>query len=544
VRVSDGTANTDAAITIDVTEVNAAPVLSGVPATATIPELAAYTFTASATDADVPPQTLTFSLVGAPAGATINASTGVFTWTPAAGQAGVYPFSVRVSDGVTNTDAAITITVNPTAIADLVATPVATGNDVNGTTKIQLSWSATPGGTTVEVFRAGFGGYPQYDGAGGTVPATPSYPPGPPWVATSVTAPGMTDEPGTRDYYYYVAFVHGSGSSVSAASNKTSGTLNYHLGDVSDGVTAGQGDNAVNTADISLLGAHYGLTGAAVAPYAYLDVGPTSDATPDGLPTTDQSIDFEDLMIFTLRYLLVSAPAAPLRADSAPLRPRAQSALILDAGGHIAVGDTLRCPITLRAAGDIQGVSVKLAWDPSKVRPVGFQPGALMEAAGVVLSPRPGVVDAAILATRGFRGEGVVATVDFVAIGAGDPAIRVVSVDARDAANRKLGLPADLHAPSMVAPNATSLALAAPNPFRESTTLAFDLAAPARVELVLYSVDGRRVRTVIDEIREPGHYAVPWDGRDDGGRGVAPGVYYVRFVAGSMRFTRAVVLVR
>jgi hypothetical protein len=45
------------------------------------------TFTASATDADQPPQTLTFSLgAGAPTGASIT-SGGVFTWTPAAGQA-------------------------------------------------------------------------------------------------------------------------------------------------------------------------------------------------------------------------------------------------------------------------------------------------------------------------------------------------------------------------------------------------------------------------------------------------------------------------
>src|SRR5439155_24516278 len=112
VRVSDGTANTDAAITLTVSEVNTAPVLSGVPATATIPELSAYTFTAGATDADLPPQTLTFSLVGAPAGASIGATSGVFAWTPRDAQ-GPAPcsFSVRVGDGTASADAAITIPV-------------------------------------------------------------------------------------------------------------------------------------------------------------------------------------------------------------------------------------------------------------------------------------------------------------------------------------------------------------------------------------------------------------------------------------------------
>src|SRR6185503_4611691 len=112
VRVSDGTTNTDAPITLTVTEVNVAPVLSGVPAAFTIPALVVYTFTATATDADVPAQTLTFSLVGAPAGATIDGSSGVFAWTPGSDQApGVYPFAVRVSAGTANTEASITLTV-------------------------------------------------------------------------------------------------------------------------------------------------------------------------------------------------------------------------------------------------------------------------------------------------------------------------------------------------------------------------------------------------------------------------------------------------
>jgi hypothetical protein len=171
---------------------------------------------------------------------------------------------VRVSDGFTNTDAPITLTVVQVApIADLVATQIKTGNDADGTTKIRLDWSPTPAGTTVEVFRAGFGGYPQYDDAGGVAPATPSYPPGAPWTLTPVTAPGTTDEPAGRDFYYYVAFVHGPGSSVSTVSNKTGGTLDYFLGDVSNGVAAGSGDNQIGTGDLSLLGAHYGISGAA-----------------------------------------------------------------------------------------------------------------------------------------------------------------------------------------------------------------------------------------------------------------------------------------
>jgi hypothetical protein len=129
VRVSDGVATDEAAISVTVKEVNVAPVVTDVPATAIIDELVAYSFDANATDVDIPVQTLSFNLVGAPAGATINNSTGVFAWTPSEAQGpGVYPFSVRVSDGVTQTDAAISITVNEVNVApDLTGVP-ATAN--------------------------------------------------------------------------------------------------------------------------------------------------------------------------------------------------------------------------------------------------------------------------------------------------------------------------------------------------------------------------------------------------------------------------------
>ncbi len=97
---------------------NSAPVLSGVPSTTvTIPELSAYSFDANATDSDVPAQTLVFSLVGAPTGASINSSTGMFSWTPTEAQGvGTYNFNVMVSDGSLNASQAVTI--NVTEVGD------------------------------------------------------------------------------------------------------------------------------------------------------------------------------------------------------------------------------------------------------------------------------------------------------------------------------------------------------------------------------------------------------------------------------------------
>src|SRR5437016_5350850 len=85
VRVTDNASPplTDVrSFTIIVTEVNRPPVLT-VPADQIIDELSALVVTNTATDPDLPANTLTFSLEpDAPAGTSINATNGVFTWTP------------------------------------------------------------------------------------------------------------------------------------------------------------------------------------------------------------------------------------------------------------------------------------------------------------------------------------------------------------------------------------------------------------------------------------------------------------------------------
>ena len=98
VRVSDGIDTDSRAVTIEVLEVNEAPVLAAIGDREAAEELG-LSFTAAATDADLPANALTFSLEGAPMGASIDAATGVFTWTPTEMQGpGEYTFGVVVID--------------------------------------------------------------------------------------------------------------------------------------------------------------------------------------------------------------------------------------------------------------------------------------------------------------------------------------------------------------------------------------------------------------------------------------------------------------
>ena len=64
---------------------------------------------------------------------------------------------------------------------------------------------------------------------------------------SSRTRLAACDEVTNRDFWYYVAFVTDGCGNVSAVSNRTNGTLNYHLGDVTNGFVAGTGNNLVDT---------------------------------------------------------------------------------------------------------------------------------------------------------------------------------------------------------------------------------------------------------------------------------------------------------
>ena len=103
-----------------VSEVNVAPVLGAI-GNKSIAELATLTFTAIATDVDLPANTLTYSLESAPTGASINSTSGLFSWTPTEAQGpGEYTFKVKVCDNgspVLCDEEQITVTVNEVNVA-------------------------------------------------------------------------------------------------------------------------------------------------------------------------------------------------------------------------------------------------------------------------------------------------------------------------------------------------------------------------------------------------------------------------------------------
>ncbi len=128
---------------ITANNVNRPPVLNTI-GNKTITVGQSLTFSVSATDPDG--DALTYSASGLPAGATFNASTRVFSWTPAAGQAGSYNITFTVTDsrGLSNSE---TITIAVTAPVQLarITTP-APGSQIT-TSSVTFGWSANPAST-------------------------------------------------------------------------------------------------------------------------------------------------------------------------------------------------------------------------------------------------------------------------------------------------------------------------------------------------------------------------------------------------------------
>ncbi len=91
---------------------------------------------------------------------------------------------------------------------------------------------------------------------------------------------------------------------------------------------------------------------------------------------------------------------------------------------------------------------------------------------------------------------------------------------------------------------APSLSVARPNPFNPTTTIEYTLPRGGDTELVVFDVEGRRVRTLVNEFVPAGVHGAVWDGRDDAGNRVASGVYLYRLRAGGVVETRKMVLVK
>lgn len=83
-----------------------------------------------------------------------------------------------------------------------------------------------------------------------------------------------------------------------------------------------------------------------------------------------------------------------------------------------------------------------------------------------------------------------------------------------------------------------------PNPFNPETTIRFELSNNTQAKLSVYNLLGQRVRVLTDQYYKQGIYKIKWNGRDDNGKNLPSGIYFVRLQSGRFCKTQKMILVQ
>ena len=83
-----------------------------------------------------------------------------------------------------------------------------------------------------------------------------------------------------------------------------------------------------------------------------------------------------------------------------------------------------------------------------------------------------------------------------------------------------------------------------PNPFNPITTLRYDLPEQSMVNIIIYDLLGRQVRTLINQTQDAGFKSVIWDATNDYGKPVSAGVYLYKIQAEGFIQTKKMVLLK
>ena len=83
-----------------------------------------------------------------------------------------------------------------------------------------------------------------------------------------------------------------------------------------------------------------------------------------------------------------------------------------------------------------------------------------------------------------------------------------------------------------------------PNPFNLRTELACVVGHRARVEVAVYDLGGRLVRTLLSAELPPGVHKVQWDGQDHAGNALSSGIYFAVMRGPAGRIVRKMMLLR
>jgi len=83
-----------------------------------------------------------------------------------------------------------------------------------------------------------------------------------------------------------------------------------------------------------------------------------------------------------------------------------------------------------------------------------------------------------------------------------------------------------------------------PNPFKNGTKITYHLKGSEHVNLYINNVVGQKIRILVNDFKQAGSYEIYWDGKDDAGKNLQPGIYVCTFQTSDFIGTKKMQLVK
>jgi hypothetical protein len=83
-----------------------------------------------------------------------------------------------------------------------------------------------------------------------------------------------------------------------------------------------------------------------------------------------------------------------------------------------------------------------------------------------------------------------------------------------------------------------------PNPFNLETKINFTIQKTGNVDLIIYDLVGREIKTLINKYMEPGKYVINWNGRNNLDQTVSSGIYFMKLISGEKISSKRLIIVK
>ncbi len=602
VRVTDGAGGTaDTLSSFTVTDVNRAPSFTAEMPDTTVNENQALAFTYTATDPDAG-DNLTFSLgAAAPAGATIDANTGAFAWTPAYTQAGVHTFKVWVTDDGTpnmSDSSEVTVTVldvnsPPAFTAVLPDTTIFVGDKLTFTYVAEdldldaLSFTLdVPNPQTLSIVAS--------DDTSATIEWTPVV------TDTAMYLIGMTVSDGQATDYTQAVVI------VEVTTVDINGVVSYNVSaELLDAVTVTLSDGVNQWTDVTdatgaysftdVMSGEYTITAAkttqwggalasdALETQLYVVnpdstflatdlqktaadvVGVGNITSSDALAILNRSVGIDDFQIDDWQFEtatvtagtqdltqnLMGIAAGDARSDYSPMLGLAKASSISvnsDEVLNIKKESEFELPISIAELTEIGSFTFKLKYDVEKVEFLGVSTDINGTLVANVVEDVISIAWVNLSSKEiNVKDGAALATLKFKATDKFSKADEV-SLELLDGAEMTDRLAKNINAGINIPvvaigiPDVFALRQNYPNPFNPSTTIQYDLPENGKVTLTVYNSLGQRVGTLVNTKQVAGAYEVNFNASN-----LASGVYLYRVtVEGTKNFvmTKKMILMK